>query len=82
VFWGRESDRDTSQNLIKRTVFFFARDNRRCRFVASMGLDRDPAIRGFRYKIFSGIPVTFWKIRVCNRKSVEKLIFTQGERGY
>jgi hypothetical protein len=68
-FWGRESDRNTSKNLIKRTILFFAKSNSHYRFVAgSMGLESDPTISdqrippclpAGRYKITSGIPDEF-----------------------
>jgi hypothetical protein len=48
-FWGRESDRNTSKNLIKRAILFFARGNSRYRFLAgSMGLGGGPTIRDQR----------------------------------
>jgi hypothetical protein len=68
-FWGKESDRNTSKNLITRTILFFARDNSRYRFLTgSMGLGGDPTISdqrippclpAGRYKIFPGIPDEF-----------------------
>ncbi len=42
---GREFARNTSKNLIKRTILFFAKGNSRYRFVnGSMGLDSDPTV--------------------------------------
>lgn len=44
-FWGREPDRNTCENLTKRTILFFAGNNGRYLFVAdSMVLDRNPTI--------------------------------------
>jgi hypothetical protein len=61
-FWGRESDRNASKNLIKRTMLFLL-------IVTAATVSflvqwvwvaiRRSAIRGFRYKIFSGIPDEF-----------------------
>jgi hypothetical protein len=61
---------------MKRTIFFFAKGNSRYRFVAgSMGLDRNPTtgdqrippcLPAGRYKIFSGIPDEFLKVRAHN----------------
>jgi hypothetical protein len=68
-FWGRESARNTSKNLIKQMILFFAKGNSRCCFLAgSMGLGGDPTISdqrippclpAGRYKIFSAIPGVF-----------------------
>jgi hypothetical protein len=68
-FSGREFVRNTSKNLIKRTLLSLAEGNSRYLFVAgSMGLDRDPTISdqrippclpAGRYKIFSGMPDEF-----------------------
>jgi hypothetical protein len=42
-FWGRESDRNASKNLIKRAILFLAGGNSRYRFlVGSMGLGGGP----------------------------------------
>jgi hypothetical protein len=48
-FWGRECDRNTCKNLIKRTILSFAKGNSCQVFVTgSMGLDRDLSIRDER----------------------------------
>jgi hypothetical protein len=92
--WGREFDRNTCNNLMKRsvrppvsrrTILSFAKGNSRYAFMGGlMGLDRDPQISdqkippclpapvpteggAGRYKIFSGIPVVFSRVYVCNR---------------
>jgi len=47
--WKRESVRNTSKNLIKRTILFFARGNSRyCLVAGSTGLGRDQTISGQR----------------------------------
>jgi hypothetical protein len=41
--WGREFDRNTCKNLMKRTILSFAKGNSRNAFMAGLiGLDRHP----------------------------------------
>jgi len=71
--------------------YFFARGNSGYRLVAgSMGLDRDltisdqritPCLPAGRYKVFSGIPVEFRGVSVCNLEIRVRAHSSFGETG-